>query len=356
MRAAVLEAIGKLALKEVPTPHAGPGSIVLRVMACGVCGSDLRIFKHGHARTPFPAILGHEVAGEVVDVGEGAPFEPGQRVAITPRISCGKCWYCTHNRYTYCPTGRSFGYAIAGGLAEYMLVPAEGVRLGVANRFADTLPYDEAALAEPLACCLHGQKQSRLERGDSVAIIGGGPIGLMHALLAKALGAGPCLVIDHDPRRVEMVRCLAPCAVFDSSSADPLPAVKEMSEGRGADVVIVAASSATAQEQALRLAAKGGRVNFFGGLPPNTPPISLDSNRVHYDEVSLQGSHGSTPEENRKALELLQSGAVKLEGLITHKFGLDLVEEAILATQNKAGLKVVVLPQTTGRTVSRRQP
>jgi L-iditol 2-dehydrogenase len=314
-------------------------------MACGVCGSDLRILRYGHARVKPPAILGHEIAGEIVQVGADAPFQLGQRVAITPRISCGKCWYCTHDKYTYCPTGRSFGYAIPGGLAEYVLVPPEGIRMGVVNTFESPLSYEEAALAEPLACCLHGQRQSRLSKGDVVAIIGAGPIGLLHSLLAAAQGAASCILIERDPQRVAMAAPLAPGPVVDSSRSDPLPAILKASDGRGADVVIVAASATPAQEQALRFAAKGGRVNFFGGLPTGTPPIALDSNRVHYDEVSIHGSHGSTPEENRRALALLQSGAVAVKRLITHRFPLEDVERAIVATESKEGLKVVVTPQ-----------
>ena len=344
MKAAVLEDIERLAVREMPQPEPGEGEVRVRVKACAICGTDLRIYHYGHHRIRLPQVLGHEVAGIIDQVGAGvAGYTPGAPVTITPRIACGHCYYCRRGQYNYCQSGRSFGYQLPGGYAEYMIVPREGVSLGALVPIGGGLSFDEAALTEPLACCLRAQRTSGVGSGAVVAVIGGGPVGMLHCRLARARGAS-VILIEREPERLKMVSTAAIDKMVDPQRSAPRQEVQAFSEGRGADVVIVACSSAEAQVEALSLAGRGGRVNFFGGLPPGRSLITLDSNLIHYDEIQVQGSHGSTPEENREAAALLASGQLEVKDLITHSFPLEAIDEAFRFAESRQGMKVVIHP------------
>ncbi|MFH1486848.1 MAG: alcohol dehydrogenase catalytic domain-containing protein, partial [Chloroflexota bacterium] len=303
MKAGVLETIGQLVVKEVPAPQLAEGSVILRVEVCSICGTDLRIYRHGHARIKLPQILGHEIAGEIVAVADTVTnCRVGERVAITPRISCGECSYCRKGQPIYCQRSVSFGYQLPGGYAEYVSVPSRGVEFGVINRIADTLSYEEGALAETLACCSRAQKASLVGPGVTVVVVGGGPVGIIHCRLARASGADKVILVEREMERLEQVNLASIDEVIDSAKCNPEARISSLTGGKGADVVIVACSSAQAQEQSLSLAGRGGRVDFFGGLPVGQSKISMDSNLIHYQEISVRGSHGSTPQDNREAL------------------------------------------------------
>ncbi len=347
MRAAVLTDIAKLQIRDVRKPWVAPGTVLLRVEACGVCGSDVRMFRHGHARVQLPQILGHEISGSVAEMGrEIAGFAIGDRVVVTPRISCGDCPECRRGHYTYCPNGKSFGYQIPGGFAEYVLVPAEGMRAGVLNRIGDGVSFDEAALTEPLACCLRAQRALDISAQDTVLIIGGGHVGLIHTRLAKIHGGGRIILVEPEPARAQSQACRASGA--DCVLTEPvelcLGRIRELTGGYGADVVIVAVSSAQAQQLGVEVAAKGARVNFFGGLPEDAPPVAVPSRRIHYDEIHLTGSHGSSPEDNRLAASYLAQRRIRLDDLITHIVPLERSGEAFANWEEHRGIKTVVRP------------
>jgi L-iditol 2-dehydrogenase len=345
VKAGVLEKIERLVVKSVPDPQPDEGSVTLRVKLCSICGSDLRIYHYGHPRVALPQILGHEISGQIEAVGgEVKNYRVGDRVAITPTISCGECFYCRKGQYTYCLNNLSLGHQLPGGYAEYLLVPRRGVEFGVVNKIPDGVSFEAGSLAEPLACCLRAQRTSAVSRGDTVVIIGGGPVGIIHARLARVNGAGRVVLVERETGRLEQVDLGSIDRVIDSIKSDVESEVLALTEGEGADVVIVACSSAEAQEQALSLACKGGRVNFFGGLPPGRSRISIDSNLVHYGEVSLQGTHGSSPDDNREALDMLAGGVMKVDDLITHRFPLDLIRDAFLFAESRKGMHVAVLP------------
>ncbi|MBM3131418.1 MAG: zinc-binding dehydrogenase [Chloroflexi bacterium] len=345
MKAGVLESIGHLAVKEVPDPQLEKGTVILKVGACSICSTDLRIFHYGHARIQLPQILGHEIAGEVTEVGEGVrDHKIGDRVTVTPTVACGECHYCHKKLPHYCQRRKSFGYQLAGGYAEYLFVPSFAVAYGALNRFPDTLSFTEASLAEPLACCIRAQKSSQVGTGDMVAIIGGGPVGIMHARLAKTNGAGRVILIERDLGRLKGIPLDAIDDIIDSTRTDPSGIVAHLTEGRGADVVMVACSSAEAQVQALSIAGSGGRVNFFGGLPPGASSITIDSNIIHYKEVSIQGAHGSLPEDNRNAIDMIARGTVKVSDLISHTFPLDAIVEAFRLAESRHGMHVAICP------------
>lgn len=345
MKAGVLEEIERLVVKSVPDPQPDEGSVILRVSLCSICGSDLRIYHYGHPRVTLPQILGHEVAGQIEAVGGGVKnHRVGDRVAVAPRIPCGECFYCRKGQYTYCSDNLSIGYQLSGGYAEYLLVPRRGVRLGVVNKIPDGVSFEAGALAETLACCLRAQRASAVSRGDAVVIVGGGPVGIMHARLARVSGAGRVILVERETGRLGQVDLGSVDRVVDSARGDVEPEVLALTNGDGADVVIVACSSAEAQEQSLSLARKGGRVNFFGGLPSGRSEISIDSNLIHYGEVSVQGTHGSAPDDNREAVDMLAGGVMKVDDLITHRFPLDLIRDAFLFADSREGMHVAVLP------------
>ena len=343
MKAGVLEELERLMVREVDEPALDRGSLVVRVRVCSICGSDLRMYRQGHPRVRLPQVLGHEISGVVEAVGEDVPgYRRGDRVCITPKIPCGRCFYCSKGEYTRCPQGQSFGYQLPGGYAERLLVPSRGVEFGVVSHIGESLSFEEASLAEPLACCIRAQRQSRVSPGDVVVVIGDGPMGLLHCCLARVNGAEKVILIGRRLERLQGVSTTAIDRIIDSRRSRPTDEVVELTEGRGADAVIVACSTGEAQEEALSLAGRGGRVNFFGGLPAGRSRISFDSNLVHYSEVSVQGSHGSTPEENKQAVALLARGAVRVKDLITHIYPLDAIEEAFRLAERKEGMKVAI--------------
>ena len=345
MKAGILESIEHLVVKEVPDPELGKGSVILKVRACSICGTDVRTYHWGHPRVKLPQLLGHEIVGEVEAVADKIPsFRVGDRVAVTPRIACGECFYCRKGQHIYCQNSRTFGYELPGGYAEYLLVPSRGIEYGVLNRIADSLSFEEASLAEPLSCCLRAQRASQVSPGDTVVVIGGGPIGIMHCRLARINNAGKVILVEREARRMEQVNLASVDEVVDSVKSPPVETISALTGGRGANVVVVACSSIEAQEQSFVLAGRGGKINFFGGLPPGQSKISIDSNVIHYREVSVQGSHGSTPQDNRDALDMLARKALEVGDLITHTFPLDSIEEAFLFAESRVGMHVGICP------------
>lgn len=344
MKAAVLEDVGRMVIKEVPDPECPPGGILIEVGACAVCGTDVKVYRHGHRLIVPPRITGHELAGTVLRVGEGLEeFSPGDRVAVAPVVPCGKCYYCRRGIQTMCDELTAIGYHYDGGFAPLMAVPERAVRNGCVNKLPDTLSIEESALAEPLACCINAQDLCEVGPGQTVAIIGAGPIGALNAQLARCRGASKVILIDISEERLTMVRFLEPDLSIVSSKQDPIEPVMEATEGRGADVVIVACSSGPAQEQSLELVAKRGVVDFFGGLPKDKPFINFNSNLIHYREFKVVGNHGSAPHHNELAIKLLASGQIDASPLITHRFPVERTIEAIETTERAEGLKVIVI-------------
>lgn len=346
MKAATFYAPGDLRVGDVPEPSAGPGELRLRMHATATCGTDAKIFRHGHHRLQPPQIIGHELAGEVIEVGDGvAGFVLGDRVQVIAAVPCGTCWACTSGAMTVCPNQTSMGYQYPGGFAEQMVVPAAVLAVDGVNRIPDGISYAEASVTEPLACALNAQELVRMGDGDVVVVMGAGPIGCLHVRLARSLGATAVYLVDVNADRLAMsADRVHPDATIDASADDPVDAIRKLTGGRGPSVVITAAPAGAAQEQAIEMAAPQGRVSFFGGLPKDDPYIRCDSNLVHYRELSLVGANGSSPDHNRRALELIAGGAVPVADLITHRLPLDDVHGAIEAVTSGAAIKVVVEP------------
>ena len=333
-------------VEDAPEPAAGPGDLVIRVRNCSICGTDAKIWGSGHPDLRPPRVLGHEVAGEVVEVGEGAGgWSVGDRVQVIAAIPDGTCHECRQGWQSVCPNQERIGYHHDGGFAELMRVPAKMLAVDGVNRVPEGLSFAEASVAEPLSCVINGQELAEVGKGQTVVVVGAGPIGCLHARLARARGAARVLLIELNRRRLELAAgLLAPDEAIGAEGADTVAAVRELTGGRGADVIIVAAASARAQEDGLQMAARRGRVSFFGGLPKDRPAITCDANIVHYREVGIVGANGSSPAHNQQALALIASGAVPVADLITHRLPLDGAIEGIHTVTRGEGIKVTVEP------------
>jgi L-iditol 2-dehydrogenase len=346
VRVVRFHAPGDVRIEDTPEPVAGPGEVKIRVRNCSTCGTDVKIFKFGHHHIVPPRVMGHEIAGEVVQVGDGvAGWQVGDRVQVIAAIPCGQCRDCLAGRMTVCPNQVSMGYHYDGGFAEYTVVPARVLAMDGLNRIPDDVSFESASVAEPLACVLNGQNLARVGPGDDVVVVGSGPIGCLHVRLARSRGAARVFLVDLIEDRLRLAADLVrPDAAVDASTVDVVDEVMKLTDGRGADVVITAAASGRAQEQAVSMAARQGRISFFGGLPKDNPVIGLDANLVHYRELTIVGANGSSPSHNAQALSLIASGAVGVEDLITHRLPLDRAIEAFDIVGRGEAIKVTIQP------------
>lgn len=352
MKVARFYAPGDIRIEEAPEPTAGPAEVKIRVRACSTCGTDVKIYHSGHQRIDPPRIMGHEVAGEIVEIGDdvgpagdGRSWQIGDRVQVIAAVPCGQCPDCRRGWMTICPNQTSVGYQYEGGFAEYLVVPHEVLRVDGLNRIPEGVGFDEASMAEPFACAINAQELARVGPGDDVVVIGAGPIGCLHVRLARARGAARVFLVELSRQRLDMSAAVVkPDAAICGSEVDPIAAVLELTGGRGVDVAITAAASGKAQEDALRMLARRGRLSLFGGLPKDRPTITLDSNLVHYSELTVVGVNGSSPDHNKQALALIASGDVPVRDLITHRLQLDDLLTAIGIVERGEGIKVTIEP------------
>lgn len=345
MKAAVLEALNKMVVKEVQTPQADDNSVLVKVKACAVCGSDIRIYHHGNSRVNPPQVIGHEMSGEVVEVGRHVTrFKAGDRVAIGADVPCGECVFCEAGIGNNCQINYAMGYQFAGGFAEYVLLNGIVVNYGPVHKIPGHVSYDEAALAEPLGCVLNALELSNIKLGDTVVIIGAGPIGCMIIEVAKKMGASKVIMVQRSRPRLEMARKFGADVYICSSEEDGVARVLEETTGLGADVVITANPSPEAQVDAIKMAKNRARVNFFGGLPKDKSLVTLDTNLIHYKELFVHGAHGAMPIHHLKAVELIASGLINVKNYISHRFKLDDIMEAFAAAEGHTGMRVVVNP------------
>jgi L-iditol 2-dehydrogenase len=333
-------------LEEVPEPECGPDEVKLRVRNCSTCGTDVKIFNNGHQNISPPRTMGHEIAGEVVEVGANVSgWSVGDRAQVIAAVPCGECYECRKGWMAVCENQTSVGYQYEGGFAEYLIVPRQVLKVDGLNRIPDNIGFDEASVAEPFACAINAQELISVGEGDTVVVFGAGPIGCIHIRLARANGAERVFLIDVNAERLKMsADAVKPDEVINGSEVDVIERVKELTGGRGADVVITATAANIAQEQAIGMAARRGRISFFGGLPKTNPYIKCDSNLVHYRELMIMGANGSAPEHNKRALEYIASGKVPVKDLITARLPLDRALEAFDIVAKGEAIKVTIEP------------
>ncbi len=341
MKACIFQGPGAIVVESRPVPSPGPGELLLRMQAAGICQSDIRVYR-GEKQARAGVIPGHEIVGAVEALGEGVEgFSAGQRVAVCPIIACGRCYYCVRGLRNRCPQRITLGYEEDGGLAEYALVPAAIVALGHVFPVPESLPSDTATLMEPLACVLNSLESCRLQPGGSLVLLGAGPMGLLHLLLARALGAATVIVSEPRSERREQARRLGATAALDPQRDDLKAAVLEASGGLGADAVVVTTGAAELVVPALALARRQGVVNLFAGFPPGSA-VQFDPNAIHYSEVALVGSQNATPDQYRRALQLLTLMPLAAE-LNTHAFPIEDGRKAYESRLGMDGLKSLVI-------------
>lgn len=335
MRAAVLTSPGQLSIAEVPRPACPPGGVLLRVQACGLCASDLKMWRLGHKELALPRILGHEVAG-VVEESDSGQVAPGSLVQVAPGIPCDGCPACRRGMHNRCQQVKVLGFSLDGGLAEFMALPAQAVSSGAVISLPDGLDLSAASLAEPLACTLNAWQQAKLAAGEAVAIIGAGPVGRLAAWSAKALGARAVVLMDQEAARLSGLGFPGISGNAEAASA----AARDALDG-GADVVLPACPDPRALSWGLELLNLGGRLVMFSGLKE---PANLDLNQVHYRELSITGAYGCTAEQNRRALDLLANGAVPADLIISHRLRLEEVCQGLELMERREALKIVIHP------------
>jgi L-iditol 2-dehydrogenase len=345
MRAAIYRGIGELVLEEIPAPSADPGGLVIAVEACAICGTDVKALMIGNPRMKPPLVLGHELVGRVVEVGQGTEgFAISERVTMATTIPCGRCELCQRGLPNLCNQARCIGTNYDGAYAELMAIPSSAVERGNVFKVPDSVDSEAAALTEPLSCVINAQLISGVGQGKSVVVVGAGPLGALHVQVARAYGAGPVFITQRSEPRLSMARQLGADAVIDATSEEAIAAVRRLTGGRGADVVIVAAPNAEAQERALEMAAKGGVVNLFASLPREAPYLRLNSRLIHYNQISLTGASDSAAQHVRMALDLLARGQINAKAIITHRFPLEEIYQGFEVMKRKEGLKVVIRP------------
>lgn len=328
------------AVTDLPTPHAGPGELVLRNQVCGVCGTDVHIYhgEPGSADVNPPVVLGHEYSGEVAEVGKGVTgFAVGDHVTVDPNIYCGHCAYCQNGKKQLCPSMEAIGVTRDGGFAQYSRIPASQ-----AFKLEPTVPWEAAAMAEPLACCLHGIDLAGIQVGDKVCVVGGGAIGLLMVQLAKLSGASQIVLSEPNEKRRQVGLQLGANAALDPTRPDAQEAFAQVLDG-GANVVIECVGNVPAVKSAFQFAGKGATVLLFS-VPKVDATFDLPLFDVYKKELTIKGSFVN-PDTHARAVALINSGKVDFGPIITHRFTLDQLPEAIAMQMSDASIKVVVEAQ-----------
>ncbi len=345
MKALVVRAPMQFAIEEVSLPSLPDGGLLLQVEACGLCGSDLRTLRSGHRKVTFPWIIGHEICGRVAVLGSKyhGPWNTGDRLAVGPLAYCGRCDFCLDGRFELCENYREIGQAWPGGMAETIALPEECLQLGNIRPVPLTGDPAELSISEPVSSCIHAQEKGDVSLGDTILIFGAGPVGCLHASLARLRGAAKVILADINRERLMQAQAFQPDALIDSSQADLPAEVARLTGGKGADVVITATPAPDAQVQAVEVARKGGRIILFGGLPVDQARPGINMNTVHYRALHILGTTIFAPRHQRQALDLILSGRLAVDRMITRFPLSDFDQAARLALAGKI-LKAVLMP------------
>jgi len=342
MKAAMLYGVKDLRIQDISMPEVGRDEILVKVKAATTCGTDLKIFQRGYVEgvIKLPTVFGHEWAGDVVEVGEGVSWlRKGMRVRAGNSSPCLRCRMCQKGKFNLCEDMMW----LWGAYAEYIKVPARIVMLNT-QEIPPHVTYEEAAVTEPLACVLHGIEEAGVRLGDTVAIIGAGPIGLLHLLTAKKMGASRVIISDTVDERLQLAEKLGADETINAKTEDTVEKTKQLTDGYGADVVIEAIGLPTTWEQALKMVSKGGTVLEFGGCPPGTE-IRVSTEQLHYGETTILGAFHTTPAHFKKALSLISSGTINVKPLITNRMKLGDIRQAFeRLTTSKTDIKIAILP------------
>lgn len=385
MKAVVFYAPGDIRVEEMDIPACKSDEILVEVDACAVCGSDMKAAVSGNIRIKPPRVMGHEFTGIIVQVGskftssrtmsggrgqydysalthyrryitkdlpsdeesgkevtQEATYNIGDRVVMATSISCGECWYCRHGHRNLCIDLSPMGYSYDGGMAEYVVIPARAIANGHLIMTPHTLSPELAALAEPVSCAVNAVEQCKIGKGDTVLVIGAGPMGILNACIARVYGASKIIFAELNDNRLKQCEQFGFDRLVNPANEDLWQVVMDETEGYGVDVAIIAAPAITPQEQALSLVRKQGTVMLFASLPVGKSMLNIDSRLIHYKELRVLGSSDSTPEHVKKAVEILSSRQFPAEKIVTHHLRFEDIEKAFELMRSGESLRVVL--------------
>jgi L-iditol 2-dehydrogenase len=333
-----------LRVEEIPVPVINDNEVLIKVKSAFICGTDVRMYKNGKMGIDFshPVILGHEFAGIIEETGKNVrSYQKGMRVAVAPNYGCGVCSFCVSGNNQLCRNSNSIGVTVDGGFAEFVCIPENAVSQGNIALIDGALSFEAAALAEPLSCVYNAYEKIGIYPGDKVLIIGAGPIGIMHAKVARLAGASQIYL--HDVNTERLLQCEKIDPNFIAVHTDSLKAeMMKRTQKRGVDLVITAASVPAVQEEAFTLAGINGRVMFFGGLPAGSSFVSLDTNEIHYKQLTVSGTTRQSIRQYRKVLGLLASGSLMVDDLVTSCSSVEHIHKVIEDVLAGKGFKISI--------------
>ena len=347
MKAAILEQPGKLEIRETRTPECPPGGVLVEVKACGICSSDAKMVTSGHRALNYPRILGHEIAG-MVSESQNPQFKPGDRVQVAPGLRCGECLACRRGMDNQCEHREILGFSYDGGFAQYISIPLSGPIIGALTLLPENVSFEDAALGEPLACCINAQEKAGVRSHDTVLIIGAGPLGLLHALVAKSRRAQTVIISETLEHRRTTAQNIWADYVVNPLEENLYQSVVEVTDGKGVDVVIFACSQVAPDETVINLLAPCGRISIFSSTLPPISQLRLDSNTIHYKEIAISGAYGCTARQNKEAIKLMTSNMWPSYKFAIHSVTLETIEQGIEDTKTNWVLKSV-LEVTNGK-------
>jgi len=338
-----MEQTEKIVVKEVAIPECEDDGMLVRVEACGICGSDIRNYHHGLKADIKQQILGHEIAGVVVETGcKVDKFKTDDRVAITPDISCGECYYCKKGWVNLCCDHKMLGTHFPGGFAQYIYLPSIVLRRGIIHVIPDEVTFDDAVISEPASSVVACHENNNIGYGDNLVIIGDGPIGCLHIEVARSRNVANIIMVGL--KKLSLAMKFEPDHLIDAGTKDPVEEVMKITGGLGADVAVIANPVMQTQQQGLEMLRKRGKMILFGGLPKSNPITHLNSNLIHYNEMFVIGAFSYTSKAHETALQLIKEKKIFAQKYIDKYIGLDEVAMGIDYVEQGKALKVVVKP------------
>jgi L-iditol 2-dehydrogenase len=343
VKAAIFEGIENIKVREIDKPLCKDNGMLIKVEACGICGSDIRNYHTGLREGITKQIMGHEIAGIVESVCLSVDrFKKDDRIAIAPDVHCGQCYYCQRGLVNLCLDHKMIGTHWQGGFAQYLYLPDVVLKRGIVRHLPERISFGEATIAEPASSVLAAQENANIGLGNTVLIIGDGPIGCLHIEIARARGASRIILAGLD--KLKLAAQFEPDYLIDAASQNTVKEVLNITGGLGADIAIIANPVSKTQEQGIESVRKRGRVVLFGGLPGNNPNTVLNSNLIHYNELSITGAFSYTPIHHEQALQLINKGKICARKYISRTVSLDQIADGIEAVEKGEALKVIVNP------------
>jgi L-iditol 2-dehydrogenase len=345
MKAVIYYGQGDVRYAETALPECGPKELRVKVTACAVCGSDLKTFNNGNPRMKPPITMGHEFTGSVETIGrEVCGFSIGDHIVMATSISCGECYYCRRGWTNLCVKLDPMGFSYPGGMAEYVIVPERALQNGHVVKVPDGIAPEHAALAEPMSCAVNCAENCHIGPGDTVVVVGAGPLGILNMLAARAFGAEKVILAQREGKRFAQAAAFSCDRLVNTTTENLAEVVRAETGGVGADAVIVAAPDAKAQEQALDLVRKRGSVCLFASLPVGTSILALDSRKIHYNELFVCGASDSSPAQVAKAVSLIAAPGFPGCKIASPLLPLSDVQKAFDLMKSRDGMRVVLRP------------